>query len=707
MGNSTGNVAKYWALFDAEPAAQGAFIWDWVDQAMEHVDQDTGTKYWAYGGDFGDDPNDAQFVCNGVVFPDRSPHPAAYEMKYLQAPLTMTLIPNSSQKRDYFQKKTTDGSSVKQHEPGLERGGQKAFLNDDEKTDFKGLAITIFNKEYFVSTEWLDIRWRMIVNGLPYCPFSNAYDDKELSEAFWYPLTNEDTEPPIIIPHCSKTCILFYEDNWDVIKQKLCQGMPILPEIFINVQARLKEKQCWADAGFVVCEIQEEFLIPEEEFVSYKATKMIDTDERAALTKTAPRNGQLPLNANTSYAPPSLPSSISPASSSLFILESTDKSASISIDTIRGYITSYTVQGKEMFTAPLKMCFYRAPTDNDRGGSGGTSYAARWKEAGLDRLITKPGSCKVSINNATKVVKAQWTLVPEKLDDFAAAKAAAALVEGVGVGEVGGMHWLSEAPSTEENEQQLHESLIKEESGSAEGSIDITLTCRFRQNETYNGLELHWEIDTTNALPAPLAKGLFKSLPRVGIEFGIIPCCYSLDGTTPLEGIENVFGCRWYGRGPHECYADRKSGALVREHRFENLDELHVPYVFPSESGGRCETRSLTFESKIKTVADADVQGEANYANLTFKNIGVRMDGQTFQFSASPYTVAEFERARHNHELRAAEGGCIHVHIDAAHMGVGGDDSWSPTVHDEYLVPPKKYEFAIILKGEIESLKKK
>ncbi|KAL4534529.1 hypothetical protein Ndes2526A_g05420 [Nannochloris sp. 'desiccata'] len=697
MGNSTGNVAKYWALFDAEPAAQGAFIWDWVDQAMDHVDKQTGVKYWAYGGDFGDEPNDAQFVCNGVVFPDRTPHPAAYEMKYLQAPLTMKLIPNSSQKAD--SQEAEDAAAVKRGKESRPKG----HLDEEEEKNFRGLAIKIFNKEHFVSTEWLEIRWTMIVNGVPYCPFSGKYDHGERSEDSWYLLIDDDTEHLIIAPRCSKICELFQEEDWNATKQELCAHVPLVPEIFINVQARLKEKHCWANAGFVVCEMQEEFHVSEEEFLQYKDTTRTNTNGRAtpifkrpqliSPTRTA-QKGQLPMQVNPRAPPP-----LSLASSPL-ILETTDRRASISIDTTLGLITSYEVKGREMFAAPLRMCFYRAPTDNDRGGSGGTSYAARWKAAGLDRLITKPGSCKVTINNETKVVTAQWTLVPaEKLDDIAA-EAAAALVEGVGVGELGGMHWLSEAPSLGGNEH--FQDGVKEESGRAEGHIDIKLTCRFEE-ETDNHLELRWEIDTTNALPAPLSKGLTKSLPRVGIEFGVTPSIwgsYFSDGERiNLEGVDTSFGGRWYGRGPHECYSDRKSGALVQEHRFKNLDELHVPYVYPSESGGRCDTRSLTLESKTN-LADAEVRGEA-HQNLSYKDIRVILDGQYFQFSASPYSVAEFERARHNHELCATKGGCIHVHIDAAHMGVGGDDSWSPTVHDEYLVPPKMYEFVIKLKGEI------
>ncbi|WP_213989979.1 beta-galactosidase [Sodalis sp. dw_96] len=83
MGNSLGNFADYWRAFREYPRLQGGFIWDWADQALERTD-DQGLTYWAYGGDFGDRPNDRQFCLNGVVFPDRTPHPALVEAKKQQ-----------------------------------------------------------------------------------------------------------------------------------------------------------------------------------------------------------------------------------------------------------------------------------------------------------------------------------------------------------------------------------------------------------------------------------------------------------------------------------------------------------------------------------------------------------------------------------------------------------------------------------------------
>lgn len=67
MGNSLGSFNKYWQAFRDYPRLQGGFIWDWVDQGITKTDEN-GTKYWAYGGDFGDEINDRQFCINGLIF---------------------------------------------------------------------------------------------------------------------------------------------------------------------------------------------------------------------------------------------------------------------------------------------------------------------------------------------------------------------------------------------------------------------------------------------------------------------------------------------------------------------------------------------------------------------------------------------------------------------------------------------------------------
>ena len=80
MGNSNGGIQEYWDLAEKYPSFQGGFIWDFMDQAVWKTDEKG--KWLAYGGDFGDKPNDDNFNCNGWFDALRNPHPGAYEVKH-------------------------------------------------------------------------------------------------------------------------------------------------------------------------------------------------------------------------------------------------------------------------------------------------------------------------------------------------------------------------------------------------------------------------------------------------------------------------------------------------------------------------------------------------------------------------------------------------------------------------------------------------
>jgi beta-galactosidase len=91
MGNSIGSFDKYWQAFRQYPRLQGGFIWDWVDQGITKTDEQ-GVDYWGYGGDFMDTSNDRQFCINGLIFPDRTPHPTLFEVKYCQQPYQFEMV---------------------------------------------------------------------------------------------------------------------------------------------------------------------------------------------------------------------------------------------------------------------------------------------------------------------------------------------------------------------------------------------------------------------------------------------------------------------------------------------------------------------------------------------------------------------------------------------------------------------------------------
>ncbi|MEF2243589.1 glycoside hydrolase family 2 TIM barrel-domain containing protein [Paenibacillus sp. IITD108] len=80
MGNSCGGLHLYWELFERYDILQGAFIWDWIDQAIL-TKTDDGVDYLAYGGDFGETPHDGNFCGNGLIFADRTVTPKLEEVK--------------------------------------------------------------------------------------------------------------------------------------------------------------------------------------------------------------------------------------------------------------------------------------------------------------------------------------------------------------------------------------------------------------------------------------------------------------------------------------------------------------------------------------------------------------------------------------------------------------------------------------------------
>ena len=87
MGNSMGNQREYYDLYERYPALAGEFIWDWKDQGLNMPVPGKGNKvYWAYGGDFGDKPNDGNFCTNGVIFPDYTYSAKAINVKKIYQP---------------------------------------------------------------------------------------------------------------------------------------------------------------------------------------------------------------------------------------------------------------------------------------------------------------------------------------------------------------------------------------------------------------------------------------------------------------------------------------------------------------------------------------------------------------------------------------------------------------------------------------------
>ena len=157
------------------------------------------------------------------------------------------------------------------------------------------------------------------------------------------------------------------------------------------------------------------------------------------------------------------------------------------------------------------------------------------------------------------------------------------------------------------------------------------------------------------------AFGSDRRLARLRYELRSEPARVGILLRLPETSIMQV---RWYGRGPHEAYCDRKCSAWVGRYT-ARPDELDVPYTRPQENGQRCDVRELELVS-----ADGAV------TRITSPVL--------FGFTLRRYSPKMLASARHTADLRP--GGDWFLHLDVMQRGVGGDDSWSRNVHPEYRI---------------------
>ncbi len=91
MGNGPGGLVEYWDAFWRYERLLGGCVWEWIDHGLSATTPD-GRAYFAYGGDFGDEPNDDNFVCDGLLFPDRTPSPGLVAYKKVLEPVRVEVV---------------------------------------------------------------------------------------------------------------------------------------------------------------------------------------------------------------------------------------------------------------------------------------------------------------------------------------------------------------------------------------------------------------------------------------------------------------------------------------------------------------------------------------------------------------------------------------------------------------------------------------
>ena len=220
----------------------------------------------------------------------------------------------------------------------------------------------------------------------------------------------------------------------------------------------------------------------------------------------------------------------------------------------------YQVNGVTVLTGGPIPCFYRAATDNDRGG-GDHSYASQWKRCGLSSLmIKKPVDFEVKYLSDNLL---------ELISNYAIESDAVDVAQKVGFNVC------------------MHHKV------NVNGHVSVTVDIK--------------------------PQGEIPPLPRVGVTF---------------EMPKEFDHLGWYGRGPFECYPDRKHAAYVGIYE-TSVSDLHVPYIFPGECGGRADVRWVWFKNS------------SNFGILA----STINDSPPMQMNASYYTIEELDKATHEEEL--------------------------------------------------------
>jgi beta-galactosidase len=150
-----------------------------------------------------------------------------------------------------------------------------------------------------------------------------------------------------------------------------------------------------------------------------------------------------------------------------------------------------------------------------------------------------------------------------------------------------------------------------------------------------------------------------RELPKFGVKF------------VTDKGLSSV---KWYGRGPHETYWDRKSGGEIAIFNL-TVDEMIHPYIRPQENGNRTDVRWFALQNRE-----------------TGKGIKIEREGDTMSMSVWPYSTYDLENSTHNYKLTKING--LTVHIDYKQMGVGGNNSWGAQTYPRYKLNKKNYHLS-------------
>jgi len=149
---------------------------------------------------------------------------------------------------------------------------------------------------------------------------------------------------------------------------------------------------------------------------------------------------------------------------------------------------------------------------------------------------------------------------------------------------------------------------------------------------------------------------------------------------------EEFSDLKWFGRGPHENYVDRKTSAYVDLYESTVADQ-YTPYIRPQENGYRTDTRWLTLTDESGTGILVTGDPVFCFAALNYIHDDFESPGKLSTYRPDAITA-------NTHTIDIEPRDFVNLNVDLGQMGVGGDDSWGAPIHPEYRLPEKKYEYS-------------
>ena len=149
---------------------------------------------------------------------------------------------------------------------------------------------------------------------------------------------------------------------------------------------------------------------------------------------------------------------------------------------------------------------------------------------------------------------------------------------------------------------------------------------------------------------------------------------------------EEFTNLKWFGRGPHENYADRKTSAYVDVYESTVADQ-YVPYIRPQENGYKTDTRWLTLTDDSGN--GILFTGDPLICFAALNNIHDDFE--------SPGKLSQYRKdakSANTHTIDVKPRDLVNLNIDLGQMGVGGDDSWGAMIHPQYRLLARKYEYS-------------